>query len=76
MIEPVREKMREYGEAYLRKEVLETCKKRFAEFSIERVFFEKHLPVDARHNAKIHRLSLGRKWSQFITRKPDLGKIK
>jgi len=76
VIEPVREKMREYGEAYLRKEVLETCKKRFAEFSIERVFFEKHLPVDARHNAKIHRLSLGRKWSQFITRKPDLGKIK
>ena len=76
VIEPVREKMRAHGEAYLRKEILEACKKRFPEFPIERVFFEKRLPVDARHNAKIHRLSLGRKWSQLISRKPELGKIK
>jgi len=76
VIEPVREKMREHGEAHLRKEILDSCKKQFPEFAIERVFFEKRLPVDARHNAKIHRLSLGRKWSQLISRKPDLGKIK
>jgi acyl-CoA synthetase (AMP-forming)/AMP-acid ligase II len=76
VIEPVREKMREHGEAYIRKEILKSCKKRFPEFPIERVFFEKRLPVDARHNAKINRLSLGRKWTQLISRKPDLGKIK
>jgi acyl-coenzyme A synthetase/AMP-(fatty) acid ligase len=76
VIEPVREKMRELGEAYLRREILDSCKRRFPEFPIDRVFFEKRLPVDARHNAKIHRLSLGRKWSQRICRKPDIGKIK
>jgi acyl-CoA synthetase (AMP-forming)/AMP-acid ligase II len=29
--------------------------------AITRFFFEKHLPVDVRHNAKIHRLSLARR---------------
>lgn len=27
-------------------------------------FFERHFPVDVRHNAKIHRLALGRKYSE------------
>jgi acyl-CoA synthetase (AMP-forming)/AMP-acid ligase II len=31
---------------------------------IERFFFEKSFPVDVRHNAKIHRLSLAGKYSQ------------
>jgi acyl-CoA synthetase (AMP-forming)/AMP-acid ligase II len=30
--------------------------------SIEHFFFEKEFPVDVRHNAKIHRLSLAKKW--------------
>ena len=30
--------------------------------SIEHFFFEKAFPVDVRHNAKIHRLSLARKY--------------
>jgi acyl-CoA synthetase (AMP-forming)/AMP-acid ligase II len=29
---------------------------------IKRFFFERHFPVDVRHNAKIHRLSLARKY--------------
>ena len=32
--------------------------------SIKRIFFEKRFPVDSRHNAKIHRLALARKWSK------------
>jgi len=76
VIEPVREQMRKVGEVALRKEVLDECKNRFAKFNIQRVLFEKHLPVDARHNAKIHRLSLAKKWTHHIRRKPDLGKIK
>jgi acyl-CoA synthetase (AMP-forming)/AMP-acid ligase II len=31
---------------------------------IKRFFFERHFPVDVRHNAKIHRLSLARKYGQ------------
>lgn len=31
---------------------------------IDTFFFERHFPVDVRHNAKIHRLSLGRKYSE------------
>ena len=30
---------------------------------IDRFFFEKALPVDVRHNAKIHRLTLAKKFS-------------
>jgi len=76
VIEPVRKEMRKAGEMTLRKKILDECTKRFPQFAIQRVFFEKHLPVDARHNAKIHRLSLAKKWTQRIRRKPDLGKIK
>lgn len=35
---------------------------------IERVLFEKSLPVDARHNAKIHRLALAKKWTRKLLR--------
>ena len=31
---------------------------------IRRIFFERTFPVDTRHNAKIHRLSLARKWAR------------
>ena len=31
---------------------------------IRRIFFERAFPVDTRHNAKIHRLALARKWTK------------
>ncbi len=34
---------------------------------IETFFFEKHFPVDVRHNAKIHRLTLARRYSRTTT---------
>jgi acyl-CoA synthetase (AMP-forming)/AMP-acid ligase II len=33
-------------------------------YAIETFFFQKKFPVDVRHNAKIHRLALARKWSR------------
>ena len=33
-------------------------------YEISQVRFENSLPVDARHNAKIHRLALAKKWSK------------
>jgi acyl-CoA synthetase (AMP-forming)/AMP-acid ligase II len=76
VIEPQREAIRMRGEQDVRKEILATCESLFPEFGIQRVFFEKKIPVDARHNAKIHRLSLAKKWTQRIARKPRLGRLK
>ena len=75
VIEPDRQRMREMGELALRKEILEACDRLFSQFNIQRVFFEKQIPVDARHNAKIHRLALSKKWSQRVARKATLGKL-
>lgn len=36
--------------------------------AINRFFFEKRLPVDVRHNAKIHRLTLKKKYDQLAAR--------
>lgn len=44
------------------KELRQTCDKNPMTASIEHFFFEKEFPVDVRHNAKIHRLSLANKW--------------
>ncbi|MDR3229451.1 MAG: hypothetical protein LBT53_08605, partial [Puniceicoccales bacterium] len=38
-----------------------------AAHSISRFFFEKKFPVDPRHNAKIHRLSLREKWAKLTS---------
>jgi predicted DNA-binding helix-hairpin-helix protein len=67
--------MRQRGEAALRKEILQACESLFPNLQIKRVFFEKQIPVDARHNAKIHRLALSRKWSGRVNRKPMLGTL-
>jgi len=75
VVEPVRSQVRQHGEIVLRRKILETCQDSFPEFQIQRVFFEKKIPVDARHNAKIHRLALSRKWSRWVARKPKLGKL-
>ena len=39
-------------------------------------FFEKKLPVDKRHNAKIHRLTLSRKWTRKVGKAEKLGLIR
>ena len=75
VVEPLREVVRQKGENVLRKEILEACNSLFPNYMIERVFFEKQIPVDARHNAKIHRLFLSRKWTKRVSRKASLGKL-
>ena len=75
VIQPERQPMRQRGEAALRKEILQACESLFPNLQIKRVFFEKQIPVDARHNAKIHRLALSRKWSGRVNRKPMLGTL-
>ena len=75
VVEPSRRHVRERGENALRKEILNACKELFPDYKIQRVFFERQIPVDARHNAKIHRLALSRKWTKQVARKPKLGKL-
>tara|TARA_B100001057_G_C22857383_1_gene953173 strand:+ start:1083 stop:2693 length:1611 start_codon:yes stop_codon:yes gene_type:complete len=52
----------------LRREILDKLRNSWPKHNIEKVFFEKALPVDARHNAKIHRLSLAKKWTRKLNR--------
>jgi len=75
VVEPQRQEMHSRGEHSLRGEILQLCDKLFTQFQIKRVFFEKKIPVDTRHNAKIHRLALARKWSRYVARKPGSGKL-
>lgn len=73
IIEPSKQVIRRQGEGALRKEILVTAQSLFPGFKIRRVLFEKKIPVDARHNAKIHRLFLSKKWTSLVARKPKLG---
>ena len=57
----------------LRTKVLEALNNSFSEFGFSRVVWENKIPVDARHNAKIHRLSLSKKWNLLIDRNPKFG---
>ena len=58
------------------REILNSLEQNLQEFNIIRVFNEKKLPVDSRHNAKIHRLELARKWSGKVNKNPQLGILK
>jgi acyl-CoA synthetase (AMP-forming)/AMP-acid ligase II len=49
--------------AKFRHELREMAKSNPMTRGIDRFFFEKSFPVDVRHNAKIHRLSLAKKYS-------------
>ena len=42
---------------------------RLPEFTFKHVVFENSLPVDSRHNAKIHRLALAKKWTKRFAKK-------
>lgn len=45
-------------------ELLTLCKENTVTDTIDTFFFQEKFPVDVRHNAKIHRLSLSRKWNE------------
>ena len=57
------------------KKVHASLLEKFPEHNINRIFTQKKLPVDARHNAKIHRLTLGKKWSAKVSKNPNLGLV-
>tara|TARA_Y100000766_G_C18468352_1_gene393937 strand:- start:130 stop:582 length:453 start_codon:yes stop_codon:yes gene_type:complete len=48
----------------IEQEVLRRLSVRLPRFKITQTRIESSLPVDPRHNAKIHRLALAKKWSQ------------
>ena len=53
----------------IKNEILQLLDKKMPTFNFNLVVFEKKLPVDSRHNAKIHRLSLSKKWTRIIEKK-------
>ena len=55
------------------KKAIELMADKYPVFKIVRVFGEKSLPVDARHNAKIHRLALAAKWTLAVNKNCKLG---
>jgi acyl-CoA synthetase (AMP-forming)/AMP-acid ligase II len=55
----------------IKKSIFSSLKNRFPTHSFPYIIFEKSLPVDSRHNAKIHRLSLSKKWSKKVLKKPS-----
>ena len=57
------------------KNIRSSLLEKFPEHNIKRIFIQKNLPVDARHNAKIHRLTLGKKWTAKVSKNPKLGLI-
>ena len=56
----------------LKENILKELKLHLPEFSFRFVVVEKCLPVDSRHNAKIHRLSLAKKWTKKMGKQPSL----
>jgi acyl-coenzyme A synthetase/AMP-(fatty) acid ligase len=57
------------------KNIRSSLLEKFPEHNINRIFIQKNLPVDARHNAKIHRLTLGGKWTAKVSKNAKLGLI-
>ena len=58
----------------IKEELLLLFNERLTKYKISKIFREYSLPVDARHNTKIHRLSLAKKWTRLLsTKKNSLG---
>ena len=58
----------------IKEELLLLFNERLTKYKISKIFREHSLPVDARHNTKIHRLSLAKKWTRLLsTKKNSLG---
>ena len=66
MVEPVNKSS---SRADLEKNIRKDLRKRIPAFAVERIFWENSIPVDSRHNAKIHRLALSRKWTRLVAQK-------
>lgn len=62
--EPGRWPLNREAELSWAKQLLEAIPKDSAAARVKQIFFHKAFPVDVRHNAKIHRLSLARKFSR------------
>ena len=56
----------------LKTNILKELNFHLPKFTFRFVVLEKSLPVDSRHNAKIHRLSLAKKWTRKIEKQPSL----
>ncbi len=56
----------------LKENILKELKLHLPKFSFRFVVLEKCLPVDSRHNAKVHRLSLAKKWTEKMENQPSL----
>ena len=57
----------------LSKQIYSIIEENFVQFGMRRLFFQRRLPVDARHNAKIHRLVLSQKWSKKVLKDQAIG---
>ncbi len=57
----------------LSKRIYSIIEENFVQFGMRRLFFQRRLPVDARHNAKIHRLALSQKWSKKVLKDQTIG---
>lgn len=55
----------------LKVKIVNLLTRSFPEFGFKHVVFEEKIPVDARHNAKIHRLSLSKKWTVLLETDPE-----
>ena len=66
VIEPEEEFRDKKARNEIKEEALNRLKAHLPRFQISQMRFENSLPVDARHNAKIHRLALAKKWSQKL----------
>jgi olefin beta-lactone synthetase len=66
VIEPNEEFQNQNAKDVIKGEVLRRLKVHLPHFEITQMRFENSLPVDARHNAKIHRLALAKKWTKRL----------
>jgi olefin beta-lactone synthetase len=66
VVEPVRQDLTEKEKQELTHKIISILSSSFPQFNFMRVFWEQTIPVDARHNAKIHRLSLSKKWGRIV----------
>ena len=69
------EKINKKQKQELKNTVSALLKVHLPKFRFAYLVFEKKLPVDSRHNAKIHRLSLAKKWTKKILHNPEQYKL-
>ena len=66
VIEPEEEFRNKKAMNEIEGEALSRLSAHLPQYEISQMHFENSLPVDARHNAKIHRLALAEKWTQKL----------